>query len=972
MELTRAALVGAMSLLLINGCGGSSEDKERIANAEDNLKKIALEPSIVYPAEGDTINKTIIVRVDVDESVTYEKVSLLINGVEAGVDTEAPYEFEWQPYFWSSESNVSLLARATTTEGSLLRSETRSVALAEGAFNQSIALTSALETSYPYGTSEVSVSWSALSTAIGYEVKVNDNEANAVENATTNVAMEEAGTYNVFIRATDARGNTGSWNSIASLKIRPPNGPVATLIDSEEGSNKVVNVTLDDSADYKAISLVVNGKVVETLTEPPYKFNWAPYFWSSSNAITWSISAEFSNGDLQSSEPSNISAEDVATLLKTITVETVTGETEFKNVNEVNIKWTAIDEAANYQYRINGSQLDAESTAASISTLELDDYTIQVRALDTKGRTGAWSAPLNISVIAPNAPTIASPSNGAAIANIGEVTVTWDAEDGASSYEYSLGSIIQQTQIASFSFSVPNTGTYYYSVRSVDSFGRKGAWSNHHSVDILNPPLARISVETIENDTDFSLSITWSTPEYAQDYTAVVEIAKDPEFNNSLSGTPIEVTAIQEQITQNVPTGRYYIRARFVDNFDHYGNWYSAGTVAPGLFKVEANIASYGWDTTDSPVDFLIDGSDIVVLSSKADSSDGSSDDFHLSKWNTHGDKMWGNSFSTIATGAQSIDKIPNGGYVMAGKGSRWVDALILATDKSGNYLWRDTVDGETDANGNSTRSESIYDIVALAENEFAYAKRATNYVRDANGSSTSSTTSYSIVRYNRSSLEENVTEINQPESGEFSYPSQLLFSEGNLYAAGGYKAEGASYDASDDSYVPQESTSGAYLVELDPENDTIISTRTGGGLGNSTLGNISTSDFGIIVGYNDYYAGGATLFDPLTGYEAVVEPGIRYSRAVVDPRNGDILLIGKDRDSAVYGEPIVAIRYRNGLEIDRKYIRTGFSDLNLRKVEYHAKYGVVILGTDDTAYNSSDKQTVIFNLNNEFEYLDN
>jgi hypothetical protein len=175
---------------------------------------------------------------------------------------------------------------------------------------------------------------------------------------------------------------------------------------------------------------------------------------------------------------------------------------------KVTVSWTAVAGATSYNiYRSFGSNGTYSKVGASTTDSYVDTvgatgtYYYEVSAVNAGGFESVYSAPTEVAVTAPAVPTGVS----ASVADM-EVTVWWNAVDGASAYNIyrSFGSTGTSTKVGasaspSYTETVTSVGTYYYEVSAVSSGGLESARSDPTAVAV-----------TMEIDvTNLSETLSW-------------------------------------------------------------------------------------------------------------------------------------------------------------------------------------------------------------------------------------------------------------------------------------------------------------------------------------------------------------------------------------------------------------------------------------------------------------------------------
>lgn len=198
--------------------------------------------------------------------------------------------------------------------------------------------------------------------------------------------------------------------------------------------------------------------------------------------------------------------------------------------------WSAVEGAHGYEYRtantLNGSALGTiiysdsttnqpgrYSTNSGTVTRQNSgtpdgDYYWQVRAVDSTGNPGPWSAINKVSVdsAAPAVPIHLSPANNALL-NYNNFWFDWTDVAGAVSYEAQFsqssstdsngslnvgvwsGDASHNQPTDSRAWSSGATGTWYWQVRAVDAVGNKSAWSTPWKItlDLIAPAAVTLS-----------------------------------------------------------------------------------------------------------------------------------------------------------------------------------------------------------------------------------------------------------------------------------------------------------------------------------------------------------------------------------------------------------------------------------------------------------------------------------------------
>lgn len=940
-------------LVLFQGCGssGGSSDKQEAAVQKSNV----LAPLITYPANGATVSGVTDVRVDLDPSAAYKSVALLIDGQEVAIDDKAPFELTWNPYFQSSANEASLVVKATTTDGELLRSDISLVSLNHNAYAPAISLVEpAGQQLYPYGTESLTVQWSTVQGATAYEYRINVGDANASNSTEASLSINE-GANALYVRASQGE-QWGRWVQVHNFIVNPPLNPSISASSADTENIIAFEAVLDPNASYSNVSLIVNGDPIQERTEPPYSFSWDPYYFlNGSFDVGWYIEATLNDGRTFRSPAEYISSTD-SIISERLDISLPSGGPAYYGIDQLAVSWNPVAHAANYQYEFSGEVITTDETSASFESLSPADYQVRVRAIDADGNIGAWSQRQAFTIARPDAPSFTNEQSE--LSNVTSVEVAWSEIVGASSYEYRVeGQWVSADQLST---EVPTPAPGYYSVdvRGVDALGRPGSESTF-SFRILAPNAPNIMLSESITDEELMLDVNWGE----LDQNVTIEISKDYQANDVL------VSYTSDNNTNYsfaLPAGKYYVRAKTSNSAGHESDWYSAGQFSLGLFFIEADIASFGFDTDDRPRDFIIDPSAITLLSANGNVSDATSDDFNISRISRDGNIESSESFGSIGRSPRTLSKTPNG-TLATGSGTNYYNSVIIGTNDVGSYLWHKTVRSEF-PDENTRIEDRVNSAAELSDGRLVYA--STYYIWDIDGN-------YSEVRSQEQRvtiLDENrenpiVATLPAPDEGELQYMNQLLVDEDEIFVAGRYKYDNSG-DASDDTFVPVTTKNGAFLAKVTSTGE-VTELKTGSGLSNTSLNNISKMRNDIVVSYSNYDRCAATYFQGESEPEAIYLGDVNYCHAVL-LSNRDLVFVGKDNDSAVFGEPLVITRFTDGLETERMNITRLSANFTLSKVKYNATFGIVIVGTYKFGSSYDDTRTVIFNISDDFEHVAN
>lgn len=556
------------------------------------------------------------------------------------------------------------------------------------------------------------------------------------------------------------------------------------------------------------------------------------------------------------------------------------------------------------------------------------------------------------------------PTKGQQFQNVNEVNLAWTALDSAVSYEYRVneGEPVEVTSTQSV-IALPDLGNYSVQVRATDTNDHTGAWSTTLSFSLNSPnPPSIDNVTKGETPDAFSLTLDVST----EAGEVEVQVSPNSDFANS---APLVVTGTTA--TKELAAGVYYYRARTINEFGHISAWTAPAEVSIGMFAHALNITT-GWYNWDTPVDMVVSAADVTVVSQTGPVKDGTNDEFYVSKYNFQDGPVWGKSFKSIIASPRSIQKT-NHGYILTGHGSNYNDGKILHISESGQFLWSKTITSQTgmlDGLETYTR-ESVKNAVELGDNKYLFIGSSHEYRKTGTWSGELLSKNNIITIFDQTKGTTSEIVVPNPDGGEYSSLMNLLVSDNAVFAAGGYKKDGASSgDSSDDSFQPTQGEDGVVLLTLNKLDGSVLSERTGSGLSNRYEGELVEKDNGdVYVSYTGYQKAAATIFDSNNQSSRFINTaGMEYGHLAKGP-NGSVLIVGQSTSS--FQKPFV-VQYDNGVEVDRQTLDDYTYDLAIKSVVHHPKYGTVVLGTDKGGVGmaGSDSYTVLFNITNDLQHI--
>ncbi len=252
----------------------------------------------------------------------------------------------------------------------------------------------------------------------------------------------------------------------------------------------------------------------------------------------------------------------------------------------------------------------------------------RVRAIDNAGNDSDWSDNwiFRVDTLAPAAPTLVSPDNGAQTAD-STPTLSWNAvDDNSLPVTYDL----QVDDNADFSSPTENVSgltdnsyttsslaedTWYWRVRAEDNAGNTGNWSSRlFTVDTTAQAAPTLTAPANGASTiDTTPTFDWGSVSGAASYT--LQYATDSGFTQNL--TTISTSATNYTPTSALTDGMWYWRVRTIDAAGNIGGWsntwsFTIDTATPTVTispTLGATPTATGWILTTANSSIEISGS---------------------------------------------------------------------------------------------------------------------------------------------------------------------------------------------------------------------------------------------------------------------------------------------------------------------------------------------------------------------------
>ena len=451
----------------------------------------------------------------------------------------------------------------------------------------------------------VTISWSAVAGATGYDVML--DEATTVNTGTsttyTHGSLQPKSTHTYRVRARNSAG-TGPWSSSISQTTKSsipgvPQNLRATTITNAAITLKWDAVTGADSYQLKTD----NAAPINVGTATTYTHNGL----AADSQHTYQVCAVNDGGSSTYSTP-------VLTVRTQPNIPAVpTNIKVTPKVTELVITWDKVTGAESYDIAVGANNEIIGTVAGTVNTFTYTglipntQYAIAVRAANTAGESdwGVSVSAKTLQAVPDTAPVLSGNATKDAI------TLTWNAVNGADSYDLEITKTADSTVTAVNDIAVtnyshtnltPNT-EYSYRIRAKNS-GGEGIWSQPLVIS-TKPDVPSVPQNISASSTSREISITWDSVETAIGYE--VEIMSGINNDHTVADQVYGTTETSYTQTGLKPNTEYQYRVR-AKNEAGPGEWSEQNSImtkesVPGVptniqTAVTSNEITLSWDET--------------------------------------------------------------------------------------------------------------------------------------------------------------------------------------------------------------------------------------------------------------------------------------------------------------------------------------------------------------------------------------
>ena len=442
----------------------------------------------------------------------------------------------------------------------------------------------------------VTISWSAVSGATGYDVACGNQSYQTTGTSITIKNLSSNTDYTYQVRAKNAGGG-GSYSALKTIRTLPE-APVNVSATANQTSVTVSWSTVSGAKSYDVLfdgavrNIYGNSTTYSNLT-PNTKHTYAVRANCTGGTSAYSASQTITTLPYAPGVPANVTAS--------------------ATVNSATVSWSAVSGATSYEVLFNNQTHTTTTTKVTISGLSANtSYYYQVRAKNAGG-TGYYSAQQTIKTleIAPGVPT-----NVRATATSNSITLQWDKVTGAASYDVRVGSTVYNVTGTTKTITglLANT-SYSCQVRAKNTGGMSAYTTALNVKTLVNPPATPMNVRA--TTTTDSITISWNLVGNATGYEVrlgnLIYIA---------SGTPKVITGLEPGTEYH-----YSVRAKNGGGYSEYSAIQTATTFLGAPTGVSAtstlNTVTVSWDAMDKAdsYDVQFDGKNTSVQAGASEST---------------------------------------------------------------------------------------------------------------------------------------------------------------------------------------------------------------------------------------------------------------------------------------------------------------------------------------------------------------
>ena len=357
------------------------------------------------------------------------------------------------------------------------------------------------------GNASVSLSWSASATATSYKVLRGGVQIGTSNTTTYTDSTAVNGTsYTYTVKATNVGGDSVASSSTSATPVAPIAPPSAPANVQATAGNASVSLSWSASATATSYKVLRGGVQIGTSNTTTYNDSTAV----NGTSYTYTVKASNAGGDSVASSSTSATPQIPAPSAPASLSATASN-------NKVTLSWASAATATSYKVYRDGTLLASPSATSYVDSTAVNGtaYSYTVSAVNEGGESGqSSSASATPQVTAPGVPTgfIATPGST-------QVSLSWSATSGASSYKiYRAGVFIATQSATTYTDTGLSNGTAYsYTVKASNAGGDSAASSSVSATpQVPAPSSAPANVQATAGNA--SVSLSWAAVSGATSY----------------------------------------------------------------------------------------------------------------------------------------------------------------------------------------------------------------------------------------------------------------------------------------------------------------------------------------------------------------------------------------------------------------------------------------------------------------------
>ncbi|TMP38735.1 Ig-like domain-containing protein [Pseudoalteromonas rubra] len=414
-----------------------------------------------------------------------------------------------------------------------------------------------------------------------------------------------------------------------------------------------VSVSVSDESQVKEISLLVNGKKVDTIQSAPWVLDWDAYYWGNSSVTLAIETVDKDNKVHTSAAPFNVKVTNAVNTALTFSEL----DAQLRNTDSLSVSLNPVNHAEFYELKVehNKSETILRSAQAQVELTELTlgDYKMSYRATNAQGQAGPWSKAQEFALLGPEAPAaMTEPNIELTEAGYSLTYTPPEQEDGLylqlslhGPANLSLDSKDGQPLV----FSELTPGSYQLEASITNAYGHKSEPTIWQLV--LEAPQAPANVVTTMNvqGEQHKVTFNWENNDNLVSYVVSAT-------NNSTHEHYTAKATDKNTLDLMLPAGEYSWQMQVVDIAGNESMWSDTKILSVAVYDVQFENVSSNPSTAISTAD-----NSTIILSQKGN-------DNWLAKLDVYGNLVWEKTISKPGyPPLKTLLELPSGELVASG-----------------------------------------------------------------------------------------------------------------------------------------------------------------------------------------------------------------------------------------------------------------------------------------------------------------